>query len=33
MRDHGAVLDWVSLLVGALRAVFHRRRALVLEWY
>ncbi len=31
MRDHGAVLEWVSLLVGALRAVFHRRRALVLE--
>ncbi len=31
MRDHGAVLTWVSLLVGALRAVFHSRRALVLE--
>jgi putative transposase len=31
IRDHGAVLDWVSLLVGALRAVFRRHRALVLE--
>jgi putative transposase len=31
MRDHGAVLEWVSLLVGALRAAFHRHRALVLE--
>lgn len=31
MRDHGAVSDWVSLLVGALRAVFRRHRGLVLE--
>jgi hypothetical protein len=31
MSDHGAVLDWMSLLVGALRAVFRRHRGLVLE--
>ncbi len=31
MRDHGAMLHWVLLLIGALHATFRRRHALVLE--
>ena len=30
-RHHGAVSDWISLLVGALRATLRRRQALVHE--
>ena len=30
-RHHGAVLDWVPLLIGALCATLHGRRSLVLE--
>ena len=31
VSDHGAVLDWWSLLIGALGAMFRRHRGLVLE--
>src|SRR5262249_20289503 len=31
MRHHGAMFDWVLLLIGALRATLRGRRALLLE--